>query len=168
MKSFLHARELIWNITCKEGSTQGNNEAALKKGYQAATELFHREVLPSCSGPSANNTCADATLEEIWHTITDLGYAKANSTVFSTDSESDSLLTKAMDVARGGRFLTIPDKYPSGAWYTYTPCSKIEDIFCFCIENLCGYQTIGWLVKFRGRTFESFLHINMKMYQHFN
>ena len=30
------------------------------------------------------------------------------------------------------------------------PCLKFEDIFCFCVENLCGHQTIGWLVKFRG------------------
>ena len=43
-----------------------------------------------------------------------------------------------------------------------SPCLKIEDIFCFCVENLCGYQTIGWLVKFRGRTFESFFDINMR------
>ena len=41
-------------------------------------------------------------------------------------------------------------------------CLKFEDIFCFCVENLCGYQTIGWLVKFRGRTFESFFDINMR------
>ena len=43
-----------------------------------------------------------------------------------------------------------------------TPCLKFEDIFCFCVENLCGHQTIGWLVKFRGRTFESFFDINMR------
>ena len=43
-----------------------------------------------------------------------------------------------------------------------SPCLKIEDIFCFCVENLCGHQTIGWLVKFRGRTFESFFDINMR------
>ena len=43
-----------------------------------------------------------------------------------------------------------------------SPCLKIEDIFCFCVENLCVYQTIGWLVKFRGRTFESFFDINMR------
>ena len=41
-------------------------------------------------------------------------------------------------------------------------CLKFEDIFCFCVENLCGHQTIGWLVKFRGRTFESFFDINMR------
>ena len=46
--------------------------------------------------------------------------------------------------------------------YNRTPCLKFEDIFCFCVENLCGHQTIGWLVKFRGRTFESFFDINMR------
>ena len=48
-------------------------------------------------------------------------------------------------------------------WPSYPPpCLKFEDIFCFCVENLCGHQTIGWLVKFRGRTFESFFDINMR------
>ena len=64
-----------------------------------------------------------------------MGYAKANSTVFSTDSESNSLLTKAMDVARGGRFEKIPKAYPKNAWYTYKdttcayPCMATEYIY---------------------------------------
>jgi len=31
----------------------------------------------------------------------------------------DSLIMLALDVARGGRFDTVPDAYPDGAWYTY-------------------------------------------------
>ena len=78
-----------------------------------------------------------------------MGYAKANSTVFSTDSESNSLLIKAMDVARGGRFLTIPKPYPSGAWYTYKddtckyPCQATEYIY---------WGVSAWVGALVGRT----------------
>ena len=30
-----------------------------------------------------------------------------------------SKLDAAMDIARGGKFTSIPNPYPSGAWYTY-------------------------------------------------
>ena len=53
--------------------------------------------------------------------------------------------------------LIVTDSMP-----IWSPCLKFKDIFCFCVENLCGHQTIGWLVKFRGRTFESFFDINMR------
>ena len=48
-----------------------------------------------------------------------MGYAKVFPSVFSPESDSESLLTQAMDVARGGKFMTVPDQYPSNAWYTY-------------------------------------------------
>ena len=78
-------------------------DAAYYGGYVANAVLYPREVLPSCSGPSATSNCVDASLEEIWHVITDLGYAKVFPSVFSPDSASESL-TKAMDVARGGMY----------------------------------------------------------------
>ena len=40
--------------------------------------------------------------------------------IFGMETTSNSKLTQAMDVARGGKFVTTPDKYPSKAWYTYT------------------------------------------------
>ena len=88
-------------------------------GYYTSAPLYNGELLPSCSGPAATSSCADASLEEIWHVITDAGYAKAFPATFSTDSTSNSLLVQAMDVARGGKFTTIPSSYPSSAWYTY-------------------------------------------------
>ena len=87
-------------------------------GYYTNAPVWNYEVLPSCSGPAANSSCVDATLEEIWHVITSVGYAKAFPTTFATESTSNSLLVQAMDVARGGKFLTIPSSYPSTAWFT--------------------------------------------------
>ena len=94
-------------------------EAAYYGGYIGNAVLYPREVLPWCSGPSATSSCVDASLEEIWHVVTDMGYAKVFPSVFSPESDSESLLTQAMDVARGGKFMTVPDQYPSDAWYTY-------------------------------------------------
>jgi len=102
-----------------EGLEEENLDAAYYGGYVANAVLYPREVLPSCSGPSATGNCVDASLEEIWHVITDMGYAKVFPSVFSPYSDSESLLTQAMDVARGGKFITVPDQYPSDAWYTY-------------------------------------------------
>ena len=88
-------------------------------GYFTNAPIFNGELLPSCSGPAATGSCADATLEEIWHVITSVGYAKAFPSTFAESSTSNSLLTQAMDVARGGKFTSIPSSYPSTAWYTY-------------------------------------------------
>ena len=59
----------------------------------------------------------DATLEEVWHVISHLGYAHAYPTIFGEFKGTS--LTNAMDIARGGHFTKIPDKYPKIAWYTY-------------------------------------------------
>jgi len=59
----------------------------------------------------------DAALEEVLHLVTGAGWAQAYPDAFAT--EPDSTLADAMDVARGGRFLEIPDPYPDGAWYSY-------------------------------------------------
>ncbi len=59
----------------------------------------------------------DAALEEVWHVISHLGYARAYPTIFG-EFEGTSL-TNAMDIARGGHFKKIPHKYPEIAWYTY-------------------------------------------------
>ena len=58
----------------------------------------------------------DASLEEILHLITGSGYASAYPNELGYKR---SLLTYAMDRARGGKFLTIPKKYPKEAWYSY-------------------------------------------------
>ena len=58
--------------------------------------------------------------------------------------------------------MSLKDPTGDGKKGCPSPCPEIEDIFCFSVENICGYQTIGWLVKFRGRTFKSFLDINMR------
>ncbi len=72
----------------------------------------------------------DASLEEIWHLITHVGYSSAYPKVFK--EEKDSLLSKAMDKARGGYFEDIPSSYPKEAWYSYY--DKTCDYSCMITE----------------------------------
>lgn len=59
----------------------------------------------------------DAGLEEVWHIITNAGYAQAYPTIFGTIEGTS--MSNAMDIARGGKFTAIPNPYPSNTWYTY-------------------------------------------------
>ena len=59
----------------------------------------------------------DAGLEEVWHIITNAGYERLYPNVFGT--QAGSSISNAMDIARGGQFTTIPNPYPTSAWYTY-------------------------------------------------
>ncbi len=65
----------------------------------------------------SNQTQFDASLEEILHLITDYGYGQIYSDALST--RQFSLLTDAMDIARGGRFINVPSYYKNSAWFTY-------------------------------------------------
>jgi len=111
----------------KDGSWTDTVFLALEAaGYINTAPLYTGETLPACAGTAATSQCADASLEEIWHVITSLGYAKAWPGTFGTGTTPTSKLTQAMDIARGGKFLTPPSSYPSTAWYTYD-------------DSTCGY-----------------------------
>ena len=59
----------------------------------------------------------DATLEEVLHLVTDLGWDEAFPEVWG--ERKGSTLADAMDLARGGYFENVPAQYPDGAWFTY-------------------------------------------------
>lgn len=85
----------------------------------------------------------DATLEEVLHIITHAGYAKAYPDVFG--ETAGTALANAMDIARGGHFETIPNPYPSEAWYTYDDstcdysCMAAEYIY-WALTSILGAQ----------------------------
>ena len=74
----------------------------------------------------------DASLEEVLHLITHVGYANAYPDVFG--EFPGTVLANAMDIARGGHFKSIPEPYPEDAWYSYddTTC----DYSCMATEYL--------------------------------
>ena len=85
----------------------------------------------------------DAAIEEVWHVITHTGYANAYPTIFGENTGTS--LTNAMDIARGGNFMTIPNPYPANAWYTYDDqtceydCMATEYIY-WAMTSILGAQ----------------------------
>lgn len=72
----------------------------------------------------------DASLEEVWHLITHTGYSTLYPNIFG-ESVGCSL-ANAMDVARGGQFITLPSSYPESAWYSYN--DETCDYACMATE----------------------------------
>lgn len=86
----------------------------------------------------------DASLEEVLHIINNAGHSYVYPQEFGQNKGSD--LAKAMDIARGGQFLSIPSSYPSSAWYTYTDttceyanCQTIEYLY-WALTSMLGAQ----------------------------
>ncbi|PKG37651.1 hypothetical protein [Psychromonas sp. Urea-02u-13] len=95
----------------------------------ALEDLYVNEMFPKGSDSSVESRSEskvesrnfDATLEEILHLINQFGYAKQYPDVFA--AKVDSSVADAMDIARGGRFETVPAKYSDSAWFTYEDAS---------------------------------------------
>jgi len=112
--------------------TSAQVDAFISAGFEPGSVTYNSELLPSCAGVAATENCADATLEEVLHMVTDKGYMPAFPSTFSTAVNSNSLLTAAMDVARGGKFTSIPASYPTSAWFTYNDATC--DYRCMATE----------------------------------
>ncbi len=95
----------------------------------AYQDLYASEVIVRDSETITNGEF-DATLEEVLHLITHVGYAGVYPSVFG--ESVGSILADAMDVARGGQFVTIPTSYPANAWYTYD--DETCDYSCMATE----------------------------------
>ena len=102
------------------------NELELKKLFNkfeglfdnyALQGLFATETLPNGGPHNPASSKFDASIEEILHIITSIGYARVYPEIFG--EKKGSKLTISMDKARGGYFLKVPERYPSGAWYSY-------------------------------------------------
>lgn len=86
----------------------------------------------------------DAALEEVLHIINNAGHSYAYPSAFGQNAGSD--LANAMDIARGGQFMTIPNPYPANAWYTYddatcdyASCQTIEYLY-WALTSMLGAQ----------------------------
>ncbi|MFL2651090.1 MAG: hypothetical protein ACJ0HE_02775 [Anaerolineales bacterium] len=83
----------------------------------------------------------DTNLEEVWHVISN-GWYESYPDYFGVSERIPSMLTDAMDVARGGKFISIPERYPENAWYTYDDescqydCMAAEYFYWVLMANL--------------------------------
>ena len=98
-------------------SKRFNPERHEKDGWNVAQDCFADETRPNGLPFNEDADEFDATLEEVWHLISN-GYVAVYPEIFGLDPDS-SRLTAAMDVARGGQFERIPRPYPDEAWYSY-------------------------------------------------
>lgn len=106
-------------------------------------DLGNEETNPSFVS-SGKTGRFDASLEEVLHIINNAGHSYAYPQAFGQNQ--GSALANAMDIARGGQFLTIPSQYPANAWYTYTDatcdyasCQTIEYLY-WALTSMLGAQ----------------------------
>ena len=88
----------------------------------------------------------DGNLEEVWHVVS-RGWYAAYPKYFGNSFEEDSILTQAMDIARGGKFDETPSEYPAGAWYKYSDescaynCQVSEYFYWVVMANIGALDT---------------------------
>ncbi len=105
-------------------------------------DLGNDETQPSyvANGKTGN---FDASLEEVLHIITHAGYSQVYPDIFGETQGSQ--IANAMDLARGGQFTSIPNSYPSNAWYTYDDktCDyscQVTEYFYWALTSILGAQ----------------------------
>ena len=116
-------------IFSSEGSSAENIFFNNYNGDGVSAVLYKNEIDPTQTGHWGD----DASVEEIMHTINHVGHTNVYPAAFSMQANS-SLMSSAMDVARGGQFMTIPNPYPAAAWYHYDDWTC--DYECMAIEYI--------------------------------
>ena len=112
-----------------EGSSMENTFFSNYSGNGVSAVLYATEIDPTQTG----HWGADAPVEEILHTINHVGHVQMYPAIFGIDPNS-STMSAAMDTARGGQWLTIPNPYPAAAWYHYD--DQTCDYGCMAVEYM--------------------------------
>ena len=137
LKQELSYRDALIPIITSEWSSAANNFFNNYNGDGASAVLFNNEIDPSNPGHWGD----DATVEEVVHVINDIGHVSIYPDTFDIDPNS-SLMSSAMDVARGGQFINVPSQYPDEAWYHYDDwtcdyqCMAIEYMYWCIVSNM--------------------------------
>jgi len=133
----LQNKQAFMPVFSSEGSNAENLLFNNYNGDGASAVLYKNEIDPTQTGHWGD----DATVEEVIHTINHVGHTNVYPAAFNMQPNS-SLMSAAMDVARGGQFLSIPNPYPSSAWYHYDDqtcdyeCMAIEYIYWALVSNM--------------------------------
>lgn len=150
----------LWNE--RAAIVMGYDERELERLHDRYGEMFDdyalqglyaTETLPNAGPHNPKSPEFDASIEEILHIITSVGYAGVYPKVFGERRGSE--LANAMDIARGGYFRTVPRRYPAGAWYSYD--DRTCDYGCQITEYVYWALTSlldGQAFKGRGKNIE--------------
>ena len=134
----LQQENALMPIFSSEWSSCLDNFEQNYNGDGVSAILFRNEMDPSQPGHWGD----DASVEEIIHTINHVGHVALYPEVFGIQANS-SIMSEAMDIARGGQFFNVPNQYPEEAWYHYDDwtcdyeCMAIEYLY-WCIVSYMG------------------------------
>ncbi len=107
----------VWSNSDEEKFFEEGRGADCEKNVTMPAGMYYDEDEWALGGIQTAGTW-DTNLEEIWHGVS-VGWYASYPDYFGDSLTVSSMLTDAMDVARGGRFFSIPERYPGNAWYTY-------------------------------------------------
>ena len=140
IKQELMEKNALMPIFTSEWSQAANNFFNNYDGDGVSAVLFNGEIDPANPGHWGD----DATVEEVIHTINHVGHVNVYPETFNIQPNS-SIMSEAMDIARGGQFLNIPNQYPEEAWYHYDDWTC--DYECMAIEYFywCEVSYLGIL-----------------------
>jgi len=133
----LISKNALMPLFFQEGNAAMNTFDNNYNGDGVSAILWNDEIDPIQTGHWGD----DATVEEIMHTINHVGHTNVYPSAFSMQPNS-SLMSAAMDIARGGQFMTIPNPYPASAWYHYDDqtcdyeCMMIEYFYWALVSNM--------------------------------
>jgi len=133
----LESNNALIPIFSSEWSQAANNFMNNYDGDGVSAVLFNNEIDPNNPGHWGD----DASVEEIIHTINHVGHVSIYPTTFEL-SPNSSIMSNAMDIARGGQFLNVPNNYPEEAWYHYDDwtcdyeCMAIEYLYWCIVSNM--------------------------------
>ena len=130
-------------------SSEFNTDTLVDAEVTKMTSLGANETVDNY----ADNVSHDASIEEIFHLITQYGYSNVYPTVFGESNTSTATMAQAMDVARGSttpqRDLSAGDNY-TGWDYNNTDCSTAGSVdntsndkaWYFYADKTADYQTM--------------------------
>jgi hypothetical protein len=161
------------NASIFMAATEDDMESIGERFPESVHRMIDRGQLPNLSlvgeetNPPKGEGRFDASLEEVLHLITEVGYAQVYPEVFA--EEPGSTIAGYMDNARGGHFresldsdcehdepnedwqegqCAIPPsgQYPTGAWYTYLAptcdyACMVTEYFYWALTTLLGAQS---------------------------
>ena len=115
------------------------HERKFEKAKANFQDLLDFEIITA----SDKSNKFDASLEEVFHLISDYGYSEVYPKQFG--KEKDSVISGLMNNARGGYFQKVPNKYPKEAYYTYDDktCDydcQITEYFYWGMTSILGGQ----------------------------
>ena len=125
------------------------HEQKLEKTGLQFQDLLNDEIILS----SDKSTRFDASLEEVFHLISDYGYSQINPKALG--HTKDSIIGGLMTDARGGHFTKTPKNYPKNAYYTYDDkscdyeCQHSEFIYWAITSYLGGQNGPGRFEEIR-------------------